>query len=420
MLTEDQWGAIKALYDRGVKKKAIARMLGVDVKTVRRYLREGRRKGYERQGMRSSLLDPYRERLLQEAPGVDYCAQVLYQRIRETGYEGGYELVKRFIRPYRQHQRHLEEATVRFETGPGKQAQVDWGSTQVQMAGQWGRIQVFVMVLGYSRSLYAQAVLDQKLTTLILCHEQAWNWFGGRTQEILYDNPKTICLKRDAEGKHIEWNPLFLDFSRYYGFTPSLCRPYRARTKGKVESGIKYVKRNFLKGRQFHSLSHLNAELEHWIRTIADVRLHGTTHERPVDRLPQEQLILTAGQPPYQIQQNVTRQVASDCLVCVDTNRYSVPHQYVGQQVEVLSVTGGLRIYHRGECIAQHPILEGKYQRRMVAAHYEGLFLEPADQPKGLGGYTGMWGELKEEVQVRPLSEYEALCEASTVPGGGL
>lgn len=411
MITEEKWGAIKTLFDRGVKKKKIARILGVDVKTVRRYLREGRWQGYKRSVKVSMLLAPYREILLQLAPAVDYCAKVLYQRIGETGYKGSYELVKRFIRPYRAEQRHLEEATVRFETGPGKQAQVDWGSTQVQIAGRQVRIQIFVMVLGYSRALYAHAVIDQKITSLIHCHEQAWDWFGGRTQEILYDNPKTICLKRDLEGKHIEYNPLFLDFSLYYGFSPSLCRPYRAQTKGKVESSIKYVKRNFLAGRQFHSLGHLNSELEHWIRAVADVRLHGTTHERPVDRASKEELIPTAGHPPYRIEQSLSRQVASDCMVCVETNRYSVPHRYVGRQVEILSVGRELRIYHKGECIVTHLILEGKYQRRMVAAHYEGLFRQAkARQMPYEASWMGMGTSPQDDVETRSLSDYERVC----------
>jgi transposase len=411
MLTEDQWGAVKSLYGRGVKKKAIARMLGIDIKTVRRYLRQGQWRGYRRSVGRPTLLVPYRERLLAEAPRVDYCAQVLYQRIKEEGFRGSYEAVKRFIRPYRQQQRHLEEATVRFETGPGKQAQVDWGSTEVLIAGQWVRIQLFVMVLGYSRSLYAHAERDQKIGSLIRCHELAWDWFSGRTQEILYDNPKTICLKRDAEGKQIEWNPLFLDFSRYFGFTPRLCRPYRARTKGKVESGIKYVKRNFLKGRSFASLGQLNEALEHWIRTVADLRLHGTTHERPVDRAKKEELMATAGHPPYRIEQQISRQVASDCLVCVETNRYSVPHRYVGRQVEVVRVGGEIRIYQGEQCIATHPILEGKYQRRMLPAHYEGLWGRSGRTPLASDRvHDGRWGDLPDEVAIRPLSEYEALC----------
>ena len=423
MLTEDQWGTIRTLYDRGVGKKTIARMLGVDVKTVRRHLRQGERVAYQRQTKRGSLLDPFRERLQLAAPGVNYCAQVLFQRIREMGYSGGYELVKLFVRPLRQEQRRLEEATVRFETGPGKQSQVDWGSAEVNLGGQWVRVQIFVMVLGYSRGIYAHGVLDQKLPSLIRCHEQSWDWFGGRTEEILYDNPKTICLKRDMEGKHIEWNPVFMDFSRYYGFRAMLCRPYRARTKGKVESGVKYVKRNFLAGRSFHSLAHLNEELERWIRTVADVRIHGTTHQRPVDLLKEEPLISTAGGVPYQVQRPLSRQVASDSLVCVDTNRYSVPHRYVGQQVDVVFGEGDLRIYHEGECIAQHPLQEGKHQRCLVAAHYEGLFPYSAKtNPLKEAPCLGMNPWPPEDVEIRSLSVYEGVCgaEAFALEGGAL
>jgi len=219
-------------------------------------------------------------------PQVDYRAQVLYQEIKDQGYQGSYWPVRVFVRPFRDEQRRLAEATIRFETAPGQQAQVDWGSLLVLIGGQLIRIRIFVYVLGFCRRLFAKATLNEKIETLIDCHHEAFDHFGGRTQEILYDNPKTICLSH--EENRVLLNPLFNDFSRYWGFRVRLCQPYRARTKGKVESGVKYVKGNFLRGKAFESFEHLNQELLRWCLEVADQRVHGTTHRKPMEMFQEE------------------------------------------------------------------------------------------------------------------------------------
>lgn len=150
------------------------------------------------------------------------------------------------------------------------------------------RVHIFVLVLCYSRAIYVEFTTDEKLVTLIRCHEHAFHWFGGLPEEILYDNPRTIVLNRGTDNARM--NPTFQDFCRYYGYRPRLCRPYRAQTKGKVESGMKYVKRSFLPGRVFSSLDHANEQVQEWIRTVADQRLHGTGHEQPAARFLRENL----------------------------------------------------------------------------------------------------------------------------------
>jgi transposase len=138
------------------------------------------------------------------------------------------------------------------------------------------------MTLGYSRRLFAQGTSDEKLATFLECHLKAFDHFGGLTYEILNDNTKSVVLERDFEGQKIRWNPTFWYFSQYYGFQPKVHRPYRAQTKGKVESGIKYVKR-FLRGKVFVSLEHHNQCLLDWLLSTADYRVHGTTHRRPIE-----------------------------------------------------------------------------------------------------------------------------------------
>src|SRR5438105_15695661 len=155
----------------------------------------------------------------------------------------------------------------------------------------------FVFKLGYSRRLYTHGYRNERLATLLDGHERAFRWFGGVTLTCLYDNPRTLVLGRSENN--VRWHPLFEDFACYYGFRPHACQPYRPRTKGKVESGVKYVKRNALAGRRFASWEEVNAWLETWCCTVADTRVHGTTHARPLDRFAAEGLTPLGQRPAY-------------------------------------------------------------------------------------------------------------------------
>lgn len=401
MITQDQWGAIQTLVAQGHKKKAIARMLGIGVKTVRRRLAQGGWKPYER---RSKLvaLDPYRAHLMIRMPQVLYNAKILLQELRELGYKGCYETVKRFVRPHRAERDRLEEATMRFETAPGKQAQVDWGTAVVSLGGVPRRVQFFVMVLGYSRRIFATATEDQKVKTLLASHEAAFEHFGGRTQEVLYDNPKTICLRRE-EGRAV-YNPVFEDFARHWGYVTRLCQPYRAQTKGKVESGVKYVKGNFLPGRMFESMAHMNRELVRWCVEVADLRVHGTTHRIPAEAFAEEHLVATRGHRPYVLVDAITRTVAKDCLVTYRTNRYSVPARHVGKAVDLIASADELKVFLDGEMIAQHALREGRFEVATQKAHYAELFKRSA-RSQEIPALVVPWPD----VEVRSLAIYEQL-----------
>jgi transposase len=410
MLSPEVFTAIQELRRQGVGKKRVARLLKLHVQTVRKYWVSGPLEATPRD--RGSLLDPWKGYLTQRAPETDYCARVLFLDIQARGYYGGYERVKLFVRPLREERRRWEEATIRFETGPGQQAQADWGSTWVDLGGQLVRIRLFVMVLGYSRRNFVRAELQEDLPALLRCHEAAFEWFGGLTETILYDNPKTIVQRRDWEGQEVVFNAQFMDFARYWGYTPRLCRPYRARTKGKVESGVKYVKHNFfgLYGRKFGSLEELNEKLPAWCGEVADERIHGTTHEKPKERFLQENLTPVSGRAPYRIEQVILRRVPTDALVMYRTNRYSVPWGYVGQEVVLRECGERLRFYSNGVEIADHPLLGSRYQTHAVPAHYEGIQSLPrrADPPEGQASVS-LWQEQAEEVEVRDLALYEAL-----------
>ena len=281
MIGFDLWTEIHIRARRGEAKQKMARELGVDRKTVRRLLAQERPMPYQRTVTRPALVSPYRAYIQRRVAEVDDNAYQLFQELKAQGYTGGYAMVKLAVRPLRAERDRQAAATLRFETAPGRQAQVDWGSTWAHLGGQRVRVQVFVMVLGYSRWLYVECTRDQTLSSLLTCDQHAFDWFGGLTEEILYDYPKTVVLKRNRDWRVIEWHPQFWDFAHYYGFMSRLCRPYRAQTKGKVESGIKYVKRSFMMGRQFASWDSLNPMAQEWVLMVADQRLHGTIFRKP-------------------------------------------------------------------------------------------------------------------------------------------
>src|SRR2546428_5219709 len=282
---------------------AISQLTGWDRKTIRKYLLEPAGVPvYGPPRAQASKLDPFKPYLEERMRAGVWNARVLLRELRERNYTGGYTILTGWLRPQRTSARTV--AVRRFETPPGKQAQVDWGHLgTLEMEGQEQKLWGFTFTLGYSRKMMAEAALDQKLGTLLRLHEAAFQQIGGVPEEILYDRMKTVWLGTDERGE-IVWHPVFLDFAHYWGFTPRLCRPYRAQTKGKVEAGVKYVRRNFLcglQGREPDSLSDLNAQLREWIWGVANQRVHGTTHEQVMVRWDVEQFSLQslAGEPPY-------------------------------------------------------------------------------------------------------------------------
>jgi hypothetical protein len=236
----------------------------------------------------------------------------------------------------------------------------------------------------------------------------AFDHFGGHTREHLYDRPRTVCRPQDS-GK-VRWNPTFKAFADYWGFEPRLCAPYRAQTKGKVESGIKYVKRNFLPGRTFVDRVDFDEQLSEWMAIIADVRIHGTTHERPIDRFARERdrLLPTVGQPSFQVGMPVNRVVADDYLVTFRTNRYSVPFTLIGQEVDVFADGGQIHVRHRGERVASHPLFEGKHQVRILPEHGPGAAARNGRRLISTIPVAGR-AEGLPQVEIRDLSVYESL-----------
>jgi transposase len=280
---------------QGFSIRAIAKRLHVSRNTVRAALRRGGPPIRAPQHRPPSKLEPFKDYLvgrLTEFP--ELSAAALFDEISAMGYAAGLSILKDLTRPYRVRRR---EPVVRFETPPGKQAQVDWAHLGVHsLDGKPTHLYLFVMVLSFSRALYAEVTTSMKTDVFLALHVKAFETFGGIPAEILYDNAKTVVLSRTKDGP--VFHPALLDFCGRFGFSPKACRPYRAKTKGKVERSIGYVKDRFLVGRTFTGISDMNHQLAAWIEK-ANRREHGTTGERPCDRLCREKLAQLSSAGPW-------------------------------------------------------------------------------------------------------------------------
>ena len=337
---------IYSLHAQGRSIRGIADELGISRNTVRKYVRSPGVPKQKPRPKQQSLLEqfkPYVHQRLSE--GLDNCV-VLLRDLKRQGYAGSYTILKDYLKPFRL--RNQVTATMRFETKPGEQAQVDWGSVKYMTPdGRNHRLWVFVMVLGWSRAIYVEFANHADIATFIRCHLNAFEALGGMPEQCLYDNAKTVVLKRDENGVR-QWNPRLLDFALRLGFEPAVCRPYRAQTKGKVENGVKYVKRNFWPSVKFTDREDLNRQACEWVFGVANVRIHGTTGERPGDRLSVEQKSLRPfpGWGKVAVFVREQRTVGRDGYVNWENAYYGVPSQYAGKSVEVQCVGSMVEIRH--------------------------------------------------------------------------
>lgn len=401
---------IEELKREGLSVKAISKLTGYDRKTVRKYLRDPQMSPvYGPRPKRPGKLEAFKPYIEERLKAGVWNARVLLRELRERGYAGGYTILKDWLEPQRDSARAV--AVRRFETPAGQQAQVDWGHLGgIRMNGEERKLWGFVFTLGYSRAMMAQAGPDQTLGTLLRMHEEAFRQLGGVPEEILYDRMKTVWLKTDERGE-IVWHPVFLDFARYWGFRPRLCRPYRAQTKGKIESGVKYLRRNFLcglQGREPRDLADLNGRLRQWVWEVANQRVHGTTHERVDERWAREKPHLQPidGRPPYPYIDEELRKVARDAYVSWESNRYSVPWTYAGLPVWVREREGLVEVHYGGERIAVHRRASGKHQILTVPGHHQGI---PLGARRPAGKILIHMQQGAPAVEVRSLAAYESV-----------
>jgi transposase len=411
MMEPEAVSAMLRLAGLGWGTRRIAAELGVSRTTVVNWLAAGGWRAFQ-QPQRAKALDGHeawlRERFRQHRGNADVLRQELAS---EKGIAVSLRTVERAVEPYRQELEAEARACVRFETPPGRQLQIDFGERLVEIGGEKIKVFLFVATLGYSRRLHVRAFRHERQESWFEGLESAFRTFGGVPEDVLFDNARALVVRHDVATREVEFNAKLKAFAKHWRFTPKACAPYRARTKGKTENGVGYVKKNAVAGRTFETWAAFEAHLDAWTREIADVRVHGTTEEKPIERFQRDEakaLKSIAGIGPFQATRELVRTVQSDCFVEVDANFYSVPWRLIGESVRVAVDAETVRVDHAGREVAVHARRSGRRERAREPAHFEGV--------SGVGGAHRTrrldampLADLPAPSLLRPLAEYEAL-----------
>ena len=378
MIDYHTYSQIHALHrEHGLKINQIATELGLHPETVATWLQ---RQSFEprKAAPRPSKLDPFKPQILRMLERHRYTATQILHRLRQEGYEGGYTILKSYVAQVRPPHRPAY-LTLHFE--PGECAQVDWGHAGVINVGNTRRrLSFFVMVLCHSRMLYVEFTLAQSMEHFLGCHQNAFEYFGGSTRRVMVDNLKSAVLSHPAGGPAL-FNPRYIDFANHYGFEVRACNVGAANEKGRVENGVRYVRSSFLNGLELDTFAPLNHACRHWLDTVANLRIHGETHRRPVDLFEQERPTLLPLPPaPYDVGISRPHTASSRFRITLDTNRYSVPSEYAGARLTLRRYPDKLLIYHQHNLIAEHArsyerrrdLLHPDHERRLLAQRRRG------------------------------------------------
>jgi transposase len=352
MIDYHRFCQIKHLHDQqGLNASQIAQEVVLDRRTVAYWLTQDH---FHPRKSRPhvSKLDPFKPDIVRLLARYPYSAAQVFQRLREQGFAGSYELVQayvRLVRPKRQ------PAFLTLAFAPGECAQVDWGAFGTVPVGQTHRqLSFFVMVLCYSRMLYVEFTVSQTMEHFLACHQHAFEFFGGIPHKVMVDNLKSAVLKRTV-GDAPVLNPKYLDFATYHGFTISPCHVGKGNEKGRVENGVGYVKKNFLAGLEITDFSALNPAARHWLDTVANVRLHSETRAQPTVLWQTERPVLRPlPLHPFDIATVSHVRASRQFRITVETNRYSVPAQYAGHAFTLKTYPDRLCLYLGEQLVARH------------------------------------------------------------------
>ena len=322
---------------------------------------------------RGSLLDPFKPRITRLLDTYPYSAVQIFQRLCEEGYGGGMTILRDYVRRIRPPKRPVY---LKLNFSAGECAQVDWGSFgSVAVRNTRRRLSFFVMVLAYSRRMFAEFTVSQTMEHFLACHEHAFAELGIPSK-LMVDNLKSAVLQRLA-GVAPVFNPRYLDFARHHGFEIVACNVGRGNEKGRVESGVGYVKKNFLRGLELSEFSAIQAAAPVWLDTVANVRIHGETQRRPIDLFAEERPHLRRPNPhPYDLAHTSTTIASSQFRIALDTNHYSVPSSYAHRRLTVKAYPDRVCIYFDNQLIARHPRRYGRHEDIEDPDHAKGLIAQ--------------------------------------------
>jgi transposase len=391
---------ILALHEHGLGQRRIAKELGINRKTVKRYLRQKTWVPYKRSNNKNlEKIHGWLERAFHQHKGNAVVVHQELERLLEI--KVSLRTVQYAVSLFRKDLLIKAQATVRFETPPGKQMQIDFGSMTIVIGGIKQKVHFFAAILGYSRKQYVQAFQGEKQDNWFQGLDCAFRHFNGITEDVLLDNAKSLVQHHNQQTREVLFNERFHAFARYWGFKPKACAPYRARTKGKDENTVKYLKRNAIAGREFTSFGALEEHLQWWMKEISDKRIHGTTGEQPLERYQKELPYLRPikDRPPFFQVREMQRVVHTDACIEVDTNFYSVPWKLIKETVTVQIMDEELFILYGSNEVARHGICHGQRERSINPQHLAGII-----------GKVNCIEEKHIPELLRPLSEYEAVA----------
>jgi transposase len=396
MLGKEDWMKLLEWHREGIYNREIAERLGISAKTVSRAIARGGVPTGKVGRPRGSRLDEYKGYVDERVKQGVWNARVIFRELQAKGYQGCYTVLKAYVHPKRV--LSSPRRTVRFETPEGKQLQVDWGEIYREIAGVRTKIHFSVCTLGYSRRFHLWCTDSQDAEHTYEGVIRAFEYFGGVTEEVLVDNQKSAVIGHKAGGL-VRYNESFVDLALRYGFIPRACRPYRARTKGKDERMVSYVKGNFFcRHQRFESWAHLNQLALEWLAMEADPRVHGTVKEVVADRFLREAPSLRPlPNVRYDTSYRERRVVGWDGYIDVRGNRYSVPDQLCGVMVSIrISLDGVVSVYDAKDRLV--------VTQRLVPAS-EGWVTVPSH-------HRQLWAETM-AVEKRDLSVYEEVLSCS-------
>ena len=418
MISWEVYMDIIALHRQGLSERKISEKLGRHRKTVKKCIQEGQMPKYRKSSRRESILAPFYQVIDDFLEEDDYRATWIYQRIKQLGYAGGYDTVKLHVRKVKKKLRR--QAFIRFETIPGLQGQMDWADFKVaDLHGGSFTVYLFVLVLGFSRAMFAMFVDRCTLQAFMDAHIQAFHYLGGIPMEMLYDNMKNVVISRN--GGQTVFNVEFFHFSQHYGFKPVACPPYSPWVKGKVERPIDYIRESFWRGYTFTTIEEANRDLLNWLNDTANRRKHGT-HLQMVDMRWQQELASLSLCPASDYDTSIKeyRKVYKDCSISYNASRYQVPPEVIGKKILLKVKDGVIRFYDDDQLLVTHhearvkgswvtsaditaQILEQREQRKKKYGHIKG---------KATRGLVN--ASLYPQVLYRPLSFYDQISQ-----GGG-